>query len=118
MINTDKGLLECDLAETYGIYDFERLPLLKAATFSCGLLDNSRIKMAMSGMRVSMETLLLASAVDRLSFIAWSKTEDAQNGNGRPKSIVNAILNPQESDTETFTSADEFERMRQQLLGN
>ena len=117
MINTDKGLLECDLAETYGIYDFEGLPLSKAATFSYGLRDNSRIKMAMSGTRVSMDTLLLASAVDRLSFIAWSKTEDAQNGYGRPKSIVSAIINPQERENEVFTDADEFERVRRELLG-
>ena len=118
MINTDKGLLECDLAETYGIFDYERLPLSKVATFSCGLRDNSRIMLKMNESRVSTETLLLASAVDQLNFIAWSKTEDAQSGHGRPKSVVNALINPQEQrDNEVFMSADEFERMRAELLG-
>ena len=117
LINTDKGLLECDLAETYGIFDFERLPLSKVATFSCGLRDNSRIMMKVANTNVTTETLLLASAVDQLNFIAWSKTEDAQHGNGRPKSVVNALINPQERENETFTNADEFERMRNELLG-
>lgn len=117
LINTDKGLLECDLAETYGIFDYERLPLSKVATFSCGLRDNSRIMMKVANTKVTTETLLLASAVDQLNFIAWSKTEDAQHGHGRPKSVVNAILNPQEHENEVFTSADEFERMRNELLG-
>ena len=117
MINTDKGLLECDLAETYGIYDFERLPVSKVATFSCGLRENSRIMMKIADTKVTTETLLLASAVDQLNFIAWSKTEDAQRGHGRPKSVVNALINPQERENEAFTSADEFERMRNELLG-
>lgn len=118
MLNTDKGLLECDLAETYGIYDYERLPLSKVATFSCGLRDNSRIMLKLNDSRISTDTLLLASAVDQLNFIAWSKTEDAQNGHGRPKSVVKALINAQESrDNEVFMSSDDFERMRAELLG-
>ena len=118
MINTDKGLLECDLAETYGIIDFEGLPLSKAANLSYGLRDNSRIKMKLSGTQITTDTLLLASAVDQLNFIAWSKTENAQHGHGRPKSVVNALLHPQERENEVFTTADEFERVRRELLGN
>ena len=117
MVNTDKGLLECDLAETYGIFDFEKLPLMKVATFAYGLRENSRIKMALSGMRISTETMLIASAVDQLNFIAWSKTENAQHGHGRPKSVLNALLNPQERENEVFTTAAEFERVRRELLG-
>ncbi len=117
MVNTDKGLLECDLAETYGIFDLQALPLSKIATYSDGLRDNSRIKMKIAGTRVSTETLLLASAVDQLNFIAWSKTEDAQHGHGRPKSVVAVLTNPPERENESFTTADEFERMRNEILG-
>jgi hypothetical protein len=117
MINTDEDSLICDLAETYGIYDMETFPLGYVAVLACGLRDNSRIMLTMSESRVSTETLLLASAVDQLNFIAWSKTEDAQHGDRRPQSIVNALLFPQEKETESFTSAEEFEEMRRQLLG-
>lgn len=117
MFNTDKGLLECDLAETYGIYDIEAFSLSKIATYSSGLRDNSRIKMALSGQRITTDTLLLASAVDQLNFIAWTKTENAQNGFGRPKSVVNALIHPQEKETEVFANADEFERKRRELMG-
>lgn len=117
MLNTDKDALECDLAETYGIYEFEALHPLKVATFSCGLRDNSRIKMRLAEMKIPTETMLLASAVDQLNFIAWSKTEGAQHGDGRPQSIVAALLNPQEKEFESFTSASEFEAMRNMILG-
>ena len=117
MIDTDKDALECDLAEVYRIYDLQSLPLQKVAMYACGLRDDSRIMMSMSGSKIPTETMLLASAVDQLNFIAWSKTEGAQHGEGRPNSIVNALLNPQEKETESFTSAEEFEAMRRQLLG-
>lgn len=118
MINTDKGMLECDLAETYGIYDYERLPLSKVATFSYGLRDDSRIKIAMTDSKVSTDTLLLAAAVDQLNYIAWTKTEDAQHGRGKPKSVINALMNPQEQyDHETFITAEDFIRKRNELLG-
>lgn len=117
MINTDKGLLECDLAETYGIYDLKDFPLSKIANFAYGLREDSRIKMTIAGLTIPTDTLLLASAVDQLNFIAWSKTEDAQHGHGRPKSVVNELLNPQEKEYETFVDADEFERMRNEILG-
>ena len=118
MINTDEDSLICDLAETYGIFGIKTHPLQEIAVLAYGLRDDSRIKLIMSESRVSTETLLLASAVDQLNFIAWSKTEDAQHGDGRPKSIIDAILNPQEKEFESFTSASEFEAMRTQILGN
>ena len=117
MVNVDKDCLICDLAETYGIYDFEKLSLSKVAILSCGLRDNSRIKMKLVGTDIPTETLLLASAVDQLNFISWSKTEDAQHGNGRPKSIVGMLTNPPEKEYEAFSSAEEFERIRRELIG-
>ena len=64
MIVTDEDALICDLAETYNIYDYRRLPVLTVAVFSLGLRQNSRIKMIMSGNRITLEESLLACAVD------------------------------------------------------
>lgn len=67
MIALDEEALECDLAETYHIYDYRALDPDRTALFSIGLRENSRIKMKLSGQKYPLETILLACAVDRLS---------------------------------------------------
>lgn len=92
MIVTDEDALICDLAETYHIYDYRRLPVLSVAVFSLGLRQNSRIKMIMSGNRITLEESLLACAVDRLSILAWQKTKDGSKGTNVPQSILEKLL--------------------------
>lgn len=120
MIKTDEDALICDLAETYNIYDYKRLPLLTVATFSLGLRDNSRIKLAMSGMKVSLETSLLASAVDRLGILAWQKTKDGSKGINMPQSILSKLMETEdesmESEHRAFSSGEEFMKVRNELL--
>lgn len=109
MIAADEDALLCDLAETYTIYDMRSLPPSVIATFSIGLRDNSRIKMKLSGQTVPLETMLLASAVDRLSLLVWSKSKDAENGKNRPKSIVESLLKKEiENDVVSFDSPEAF----------
>ena len=88
MIQADEDALICDLAEVYNIYDYRRLPAYQVAVFSYGLREDSRIKLVMSGQRVSFDTLLQASILDRLSLLTWFKTKDGQKGNNRPVSIT------------------------------
>ena len=115
MMKTDKEALECDLAETYHILDYRALPLSRVALFSCGLRDNSRIKMKMSDMKVDNETILLASAVDALNFLVWSKTKDAEKGLNRPKRITDALI-PSDNELEGFRSGEDFEKERNRIL--
>lgn len=98
MINTDKDALLCDLAETYSIYDIKAHPVTRVALFSVGLRDDSRIKMKMSGSRITSDLILLASAVDRLSLLVWGNTEDGQKGRNKPMSILDALLNPEKKE--------------------
>lgn len=117
MIVTDECALICDLAETYHIYDYKSLPLSKVAIFSCGLRDNSRIKMKMSDMKCSLDSMLLAAIADRLSFLAWTKTIDSQRGINRPTSILD-LLNgmEKEKDIVGFDSGDEFMEMWNKIV--
>ena len=121
MIVTDEDALICDLAETYHIYDYRRLPVLKVAVFSLGLRQNSRIKMIMSGNRITLEESLLACAVDRLSILEWQKTKDGSICTNVPQSILEKLLGiderKSESDTQTFSSGEEFLKERNRLLG-
>lgn len=111
MLSTDEEALICDLAETYNIYDMWSLSPSMVATFSIGLRNNSRIKMKLSGQDYPLETILLASAVDRLSLLVWSKSKDAERGKNRPKSIVDSLIHKEiERDNLVFDSPEAFEQ--------
>lgn len=117
MIHTDEDALICDLAETYQIYDYKQLPINQVAVFSCGLPDNSRIKLKISGQRVSLETMLLAAINDSLQLLVWMNSVDGQNGKNKPKSIVRMLTNQSKVESSvSFESGEEFERVRNRLL--
>lgn len=120
MIATDEDALICDLAETYSIYDYRRLPLKMVAVFSFGLKDDSRIKMKLNGMEVPFETMLLASAVDRLSILVWQQTKDGMDGKNYPLSIVSMITNAQPNkdnrNVTSFATGKDFMKERERLL--
>lgn len=119
MIKTDESALICDLAETYHIYDYRSLPLRMVATFSVGLRNNSRIKMALAGIKYPLNTLLLAAILDGIDLDNWTKTENYRNGEGRPQTMVNALLGKEtenQSDRELFATAEDFENERKRLM--
>ena len=109
MIVTDENALICDLAETYHILDYRSLPLSKVTIFSCGLREDSRIKMKMNEMNYSLNSILLAAIVDRLSFLAWTKTVDSQKGINRPLSIIDHLLGTKK-EVIGFETADDFKK--------
>lgn len=118
MIAVDESALMCDLAETYGIYNYRQLPPTLVAVFSLGLRNDSRIKMKLSGQTVPLETMLLASIVDKLSILIWFQTKDGQKGRNRPKMITDILLE-QKKETEVlaFRSGEDFEKERRRLIG-
>lgn len=116
MINTDMSALECDLAETYQIFEMRELPLSKVALFSVGLRENSRIKQKINKINYSFDTLLLAGIVDRLSLLIWSRSKDGQKGRNRPLLIVPGLIHKEDKKIISFQSADEFLKARKELL--
>lgn len=117
MLATDETALVCDLAETYGIFDYRQLPADAVAAFSVGLRDDSRVKMAMSGQKAPLDTILLAGIVDRLGVLIWQKTQDGQNGTNQPQSLVESLTGePQEREEVAFNSGEDFEKARAELL--
>lgn len=117
MLKIDEDAVICDLAETYHIYNYKELPPLTVALFCDGLREGSRIKLKMSGQKVSPDTLLLAHIVDRLSILVWSKTKDGQKGRNQPKSLVDSINKPvREKESIAFNTGEEFEKMKLKIL--
>jgi len=115
MIKVDENALICDLAETYKIYNYRQLPPSTVAIFSIGLRDDSRIKMKISGAKVSPNILLLSGIIDRLNLLLWTKTKDAEKGRNKPKSILEHLYK-EESDVSAFASGKEFEKERQRII--
>lgn len=117
MIREDEDALICDLAETYQIYDYRRLPTSVVAVFAVGLRDDSRIKMKLSNQRVPVNTLLLAGIVDRLSILVYAQTKDGQKGINRPTMILDSLVSKENknSDVIVFDSGEDFERTRNEI---
>ena len=97
MICRDEMSLACDLAEVYHIYDYKTLPL--------------------SGDKVTLDTLLAAMIYDKLAWLQWAKTKDGARGVNIPETVVSKLLGDSESKTRGFTSIEEFEKARQDLIG-
>lgn len=115
MIATDEDALICDLAETYGIFDYKSFKPSQIATLASGLSPDSRIRMSLSGTKVSVSQFLAAYAADKLANLVWMLSKDGQNNINRPGSLLSALLGrPQETDAEgdvvSYDSADEFEK--------
>lgn len=121
MVITDEDALICDFAETYGIYDYRKLPLRKAAVLASGLRDDARIKMKISGMNMKIETILLASIADRTGLNVWMQSKDGAKGKNRPASVLDKMLNMDEkkedTDTVAFHSGQEFDDEWQRIAG-
>lgn len=118
MIATDESALICDMAETYGILDFRRLPAKTAAALASGLQEDARVKRKASGSKVPMEIMLLAAIKDEISTLVWMQTKDGAAGRNRPQSLVKLLVGEEKKeDVQTFSSGQEFERKRRQLLG-
>lgn len=119
MIQTDEDALICDLAETYGIFDYRQLPVDQVAVFAFGLRDDSRIKLAMTNSKVPFETFLLACMLDRLSALVWFKTTDGQKGINKPLMVAEELTGKtkaKESKEMIFDSGKDFEEYRQKIL--
>lgn len=120
MLRTDETALICDLAETYGVMDWKALPLKTVAALSAGLRDDSRIKMKMSGRKISSDIALLAAAVDRLTTLVWFKTKDGVKGRNRPESILARLIGEdrqeEKGDIAIFNTPDDFEAARRRAL--
>ncbi len=119
MIAVDEDALICDFAETYHIYDWRRLPVAYIATLAAGLREDSRIKMAITERKASLDTLLMAAVVDRLSLLVWTHSKDAEKGRNLPVSILNRLLGGSEpqKEVQAFASGADFERERARRLG-
>ena len=118
MINLDEEALICDLAETYHVLDLRGLSPKLVAILAIGLPDSSRIKRRIANKKLTLEETLLAAILDSTYTLLWTKTKDAAKGRNRPSSVLHVLENETEKEKnyKVFTSVEEFERKREELI--
>lgn len=111
MIAVDEAALECDLAETYGIFEYRRLPARRVAVFASGLGADSRSARAASGAKVPLNTMLLALIADTLTVLIWRDKAK------RPKLMTELLTGQDEGSGTGFDTVDEFDAWRARMVG-
>jgi hypothetical protein len=94
------------LAETYGIYDYRRVPVDLLGTLVAGLREDSRISQKTNRVRASVDTILLAEILDRLNTLIWFFSEDGHKGKNRPKRSASAFFIDEDEKTPASMSID------------
>lgn len=121
MLGVDRDAVICDLAETYGIFDYRALPVNLLATLVVGLRDDSRIKMKIGNVMARQDSLLIAAAVDRLSLLVYGMSKDSAHGRNAPKMIVPILTRTEQaknnSDVQTYDSGGAFEAAWKKATG-
>lgn len=117
MVAVGEEELICDFAETYHVLDWRALPLKTAAVLASGLDADSRIRRKISGEKLTMDTALLAAALDRLKVLVWQNTEDGLHGRNYPKSTYDALRGrlPSPKRVTAFRTAEDFEAARARI---
>ena len=120
MITVGEDELICDLAETYGIYEYRAHSPLYIGTLAAGLRDDSRIKMKVSGERLSISQLLAAMTVDKLANLVWMQSKDGVKGRNKPASVVEQLRGSASKPSEIhgFDSPEEFQKAWQSAGGD
>ena len=115
MLKVDRTAVICDLAETYHIFNYRQLPATTVATLACGLKADSRIKTTMAGVKMlPPNSLLYALVVDELRALRWGLMGDKKH---KPVFVSDLIANGlPEKETVGFSTADEFEAKRREIL--
>lgn len=94
------------MAETYGIYDYRRVPVDLLGTLVAGLREDSRISQKTNRVRASVETILLAEILDRLNTLIWFFSEDGHKGKNRPKRSASAFFIDEDEKTPASMSIE------------
>ena len=117
MVGLDEDALTCDFAEVYHVLDWRKLPARTAATLAMGLGPDSRIMRKLSGVSVTIHTLLLATIADAVRVLVWQNTKDGAKGRNRPTLIVEKLLDANKGD-EGFDSIEAFKAWRDEMTGS
>ena len=88
------------------------------ATLCFGLRDSSRIKIALSGIPISIETMFQSLIYDRLNWLCWSRSKSAHDHGEPPASFTEKLIGKQKEEFESFETPENFEEYWQNKTGH
>lgn len=107
VLNKYEGELICDFAEYYHVLNYREISPELAAIFLVGLRNDSRVKMAKYGQKLTLEQTLLGTIADATTFSLWMQGR----GKGKkPTSIMSILTKDKPNKCVGFNSGKEFER--------
>lgn len=104
------------MAQTYGVMDVYSLPLHLFAILACGLPEDSRIKIKLSGVKVSYKDIVQAQISDLLSKLLYSFQAFAGGKPKEPGSLVDIFLGKEDRKTQAFMTYEDFNRVRAEIM--
>ena len=116
MIHEDKNAWICDMAETYNIYDYTRVPVKTLGILSAGLREDSRIRQKLEGIKANPDTIIMAKIFDVANMLLWTKTKDAEKGRNQPKSFAQMFIDSGEPEPVHYANGAEFEKARAEII--
>ena len=116
MIREDKNSWICDMAETYNIYDYKRVPVKMLGILSAGLREDSRIRQKLEGLKAPPDTIIMAKIYDLVNILLWSKTKDAEKGKNYPKSFAKMFLETDEPEPTSYATGADYEKARAEIV--
>ena len=119
MLAEGKNELICDLAETYHVMSMKAYPPFLIATLAAGLRPDARIIMKLTGRKLSDEDSVITLIYDRLNWLCWTKTKDAEHKKNMPESLYEARTGTlkMKQKASGFSTPEEFERKRKEIIG-
>ena len=116
MMREDKNSWICDMAETYNIYDYTRVPVRTLGILSAGLREDSRIRQKLEGIKADPDTIIMAKIFDVVNTILWTKTKDAEKGRNQPKSFAQTFIDSGEPEPAHYANGAEFEKAKVEII--
>ena len=114
MIGTDKDALLCDLAETYGVFDFYTLPVTTIATLAVGLRESSRIKHKINNLNEIPPEYTLVHIADALTVLLKGLSGEKD----KTPELYSDLMAGKSKKTANkgFNSIEEFEAARKRFI--
>ena len=116
MMREDKNSWICDMAETYNIYDYRRVPVKTLGILSAGLRETSRIRQKLEGIKADPDTIIMAKIFDVVNTLLWTKTKDAEKGRNQPKSFAQMFIDTGEPEPSSYANGAEYEKARAEII--
>ena len=104
----------CDLAETYGVYDFNALPVTTIATLAAGLRNDSRIKHKVAKLNEVPAEYTLVHIADALSVLVCGLSGESDK---LPPLYSDVMVGKREiKKQQGFDSIEAFEAARKRFI--